>query len=63
MWVISSHRRLPAGPTRKGGLPLQLIADLPGPVADAPKQERMGLHLFMLVSQGMALIWIGTVMA
>lgn len=44
-------------------LPLQLIADLPGPIAAAPKHKRMGLHLFMLDSQGMALIWIGTVMA
>ncbi|KZC80928.1 hypothetical protein AYR46_08410 [Sphingobium yanoikuyae] len=55
--MISSHQCMPARLNRKGCQPLQLIADPHGPIAIAPKQERLGLHLFMLVSQDMALIW------
>lgn len=57
--MISSHRHQPARPNRKGGPPLQLIADPHGPIAIVPKQERLALHLFMLGSQDMALIWTG----
>jgi hypothetical protein len=60
--MISSHQRLPVGPNRKGGRPLQLIADPHGPIAIVPKQERLALHLFMLGSQDMALIWTAMVM-